>query len=153
MDGALDFHAVPHLAHDEYADVQLREAPLAIPTPDEPEEEVPQQVKAAPKGCWCNPAVGRGVTKCGKSLNGGYTLRDESYLGELCKDGCFSDYEWTHLIPAAREAARRVEEAKREQEQQQWLREQERRNEAAAKRERIATEKMPPIKRRDVIDD
>lgn len=99
----------PRLLRDPQSDLLPREAGipyvslLRIYGITEEEDEVPQQVKASPSGPWCKPAVGRAMTCCGKPL-AAYLLRDESYLGELCGDGCFAPYELAVLAPQAREA-------------------------------------------------
>ncbi len=87
----------------------------------EEEDFVPQQVKASPRGRWCNPAVGRAFTRCGKPL-GAYALRDETYLGDLCLDGCFTHFELNVLAPQEVERYRAQEEAERLQEQERWAR-------------------------------
>ncbi len=65
MDAALHVNAVD-LAHDEYADVQSREAPLAIPTPDYEQDEVTVHVHL--DGEWHRELTHR-LTTCEKQLS------------------------------------------------------------------------------------
>ena len=120
------------------------------------EDDVLQQVKAHPDGAWCKPAVGRAVTCCGKVL-GAYALRDESYLGALCIDGCFSPYELAVLAPAARQAAAEEAARKEREELDRWeaahAQEAAQRDELRARRETGRMFPLPVPRSSDVEDD
>lgn len=65
-----------------------------VPTPiDDDPEDLEVQIRLTPQGEWHRRAFGGGghLTACGKP--GGYMIRDESYAGDLCRDGCYSQYE------------------------------------------------------------
>lgn len=57
-----------------------------------PVEDLTVQVKVTPAGPWHRKAIGGHLTACGIRL-GGFASRDESYVGLLCQDGCFSRFE------------------------------------------------------------
>ncbi len=60
----------------------------------EPIDELTLQAKLAPDGAWHRKAIGGLTTGCGTALpSSGWMSRDESYLGLLCKLGCFSAHE------------------------------------------------------------
>lgn len=74
----LDFHDEP-----------TRDFSLDVAT--EPEDPS-VQVKLTRTGVWHRKAIGGEVTACGRAM-GGYAVRDDSYDGDLCSEGCFSPYE------------------------------------------------------------
>ena len=66
------------------------------------QEDLTVQVKLTLNGCWHKKAIGGRFTACGRPL-GGYASRDESYAGNLCEDGCFSQLERLELARLANE--------------------------------------------------
>lgn len=58
------------------------------------------QVKLTIDGEWHRKAIGGRRTACGRAL-GGYASRDESYVGTLCDEGCFSEFERVELARAS----------------------------------------------------
>jgi hypothetical protein len=100
--------------------------------------EPPVQVKLTIKGCWHRPLSTRGRTACGKAL-GGYATRDDSLLGDLCKDGCFSAYEFT----LAAEERDRAAAEKRDRERQE-----DERDDELSRRRRATGEIDPRTKHR-----
>ena len=52
--------------------------------------------------CWHRKAIGGKTTACGQPIAYRHyvALRAETYLGHLCSDGCFSDFE---LLQSRRE--------------------------------------------------
>ena len=55
-------------------------------------DEPVMHVKPGPRDAWHKMLIDRTRTACGKPL-GAYATRDESYTGDLCRDGCFSPFE------------------------------------------------------------
>lgn len=96
------------------------------------ERETPVQVKLTLKGEWHRPLARRGTTACGQAL-GGYATRDDSYEGELCKRGCFSQHEFDL---AAEEAVLRALLKVREQQAENEAYDRERDELEAARRRR-----------------
>lgn len=70
------------------AELQIVKAPARTRA----REDLTVQVKLTRTGVWHRKLIGGGSTACGRPL-GGYAVRDESYEGDLCRDGCFSAYE------------------------------------------------------------
>lgn len=66
-------------------------------------------------GSWRTQSSTRSRTACGHLIGGYYALREESYDGELCKDGCFTALE---LVTAAERRAER--EHQRELDAAKW---------------------------------
>lgn len=59
---------------------------------------------------WHRKAVGGHQTACGLAINYRHTvgLRHESYLGQICRDGCYSSYELSESDRLNEEAAKAV---------------------------------------------
>lgn len=62
---------------------------------------------------WHRQAVGLPETACGLAINyrNSLGIRGSSYLGRLCKDGCFSRYELDAIAPRLTAQHEREEEA------------------------------------------
>lgn len=84
----------------------LFEAPIRAPTDNEAPAKAPSKapedlevhVKLTRTGAWHRKAIGGATTACGHVL-GGYAVREESYEGQLCRDGCFTAYELAQVPP------------------------------------------------------
>jgi hypothetical protein len=62
-------------------------------------EDLTVQVKIAPNGPWHRKIVSGTHTGCGEAFNGAQ-VRDDQYMGDMCKAGCFSAFE-LGLIPSS----------------------------------------------------
>lgn len=101
-------------AHSNVIDFDARVKDLRSRTAKEVAEDLEVQVRTV-DGAWHQKAIGGKRSKCGEQdlthVDNRYCpVRAESYLGRLCSDGCFSEYEITVLKPAAEEKAREEDE-------------------------------------------
>lgn len=143
-----------HAEHeDDDEDEQERRHPV-------PEERPAVHVRLSPDGPWHRISIDRGritsdlwarnrskaTTACGKSVIGYYSLREESYAGQLCTEGCFSAHEFA--LAAARDQAELDAEYEAEAAERARVRAETR----ARDREQldIATGKIPRLPKPDV---
>jgi hypothetical protein len=66
-------------------------------------------------GSWRRDNMTRSRTACGKAIGSYYAVREESYAGDLCKDGCFTPLE---LVTAAEQRA--AEQRQRDLDNEKW---------------------------------
>jgi len=96
-------------AHPNVIDFQDRVKELRSRTAKDVAEDLSLQIRTVDNR-WHQKAIGGLRSKCGGQdlthVDNRYRpIRNESYLGDLCEDGCFSDYELTVLKPAAEQQA------------------------------------------------
>ncbi|MBA2718947.1 MAG: hypothetical protein H0U52_06870 [Chloroflexi bacterium] len=87
-------------------------------------------------------------TACGESITGYYATREETYAGDLCRDGCFTAYEFklAEEHRATEIADRIVREAKEQADRDELDREHERKREEGRRRLDVTTGRHLRIK-------